>query len=897
MAGITGRAELAEALTVAWNSACAGAGRVIVLLGEPGIGKSSMLSWLAEQTGDRARLVACRAGDIGEPMSTAADVAVALRGDARPVTAQIDPLRAADLLAAAVAAATAAGPVALLIDDIHDADPASRTALNLMLRRTSWGPVLVIVTGRPVPSVVTFAEGFQVRRLAGLDAASALTVLRDACPAPIDDAVAQRLLAVSAGNPLALTHLPAALTDDQLSGDRLLPSDIPLAGELHRVFTGQLARLTPTARDLLDLTAVSVEGNWAVLAALRPDAPGAALTELEESGLAALVNGRLELAHPLLRSAAVSGLPAHRKRLLNRELAAVSALPAEVRLAHRAAGAVGPDESLTDELVATAQRMRARGGSEAAARMLDRAVELTGRDLRRAQLRVEVAQLLGASGEAGVARHRLGEVLAEPVAAGLHVLAVVSLATWEALDGEPLAAWQRLLECAALADPADMGVVHAGMAIPLGMLGLVDQIIEHATAAVAHSVPRSPNWVVSRVILAHAISARTEGQAGDLVTGLFDEWDPTVAIHHDPTVGLHIGRALSIAEQYDTAVTMLTALSGHARGEGARASLAMTYGALGETHLRASRFDQATRCLDEAIALSLATGQRAFAPFWLGLRARIHAIRGEDAAAAADFDLGFDISTEQSTFGARYFLLANAGNAALATGRAEEAVGFLQECWAFEEAGGRLAPQLARWHPDLVEAYVSLGRHQQARPVLDHLLEVAAAPGASRWTRASARRAAAVFHAETDRLGAQRLLREAIAIYDPELDLFDRARAQLLLAASGGPTGESAAARAQYAFDRMRAAPWAAKLGELDTATTGSALADLSGAELRVLREVARGLTNQQIATRLLLSPKTVANHLFRVYRKLGASSRTEAARLLLLGGDEQASHDHSGRR
>ncbi len=123
---------------------------------------------------------------------------------------------------------------------------------------------------------------------------------------------------------------------------------------------------------------------------------------------------------------------------------------------------------------------------------------------------------------------------------------------------------------------------------------------------------------------------------------------------------------MSIAERYDQSVSQLTRLIGALRSEGgARASLAMAYGALGETYVRASRFDDALVCLDEAVALCLATGQRAFGPFWLSLRARVAAIRGDDQAAAADLELGFAISDEQSTFGARYFLLANAGLAAL----------------------------------------------------------------------------------------------------------------------------------------------------------------------------------------------------------------------------------------
>lgn len=51
----------------------------------------------------------------------------------------------------------------------------------------------------------------------------------------------------------------------------------------------------------------------------------------------------------------------------------------------------------------------------------------------------------------------------------------------------------------------------------------------------------------------------------------------------------------------------------------------------------------------------------------------------------------------------------------------------------------------------------------------------------------------------------------------------------------------------------------------------------LSDRESEVLRLVARGLSNKQIATRLGISQHTVKNHLARIYPKLGVQSRVEA--------------------
>ncbi len=879
MAGIPCRAELSDRLAQAWSQACHGGGRVVVLLGDAGAGKSTTLHWLAEHIGAPARAVSCHGTT---QFSTAASFATALSIPDSATRAGVD-FDAVTLGDAVCTALENSSTLALLVDDIHDADPSSRTLLNVALRRAVLSNVLVVVTGRRVQSAAAFAEGFDVFELDGLNPAEASATMTAATDSPIASRVLRRLLEVADGNPLALIHLPRALSREQLLGTQPLPKDLPLVGDLRMVLGRQLPRPGTAARELIDLASVSADGPWTALAELCPNAE-TALEDLEDLGLANLRNGRLSLHHPLLRSAAIETMSSRRWRQLNLALAASPSLPEGTRLEHRAYGTIGPDEDLVDLIVDAAQLMRVRGGTDAAARLLDRAVDLTGDDGRRGWLSIQAAELLSTAGDADGARNRLEAVLGDPTSRNLHVAATLTLATLEALNGAPATAWQRLLECLAIASPSEIGKVHARMAIPLGMLGLVGQIVDSAEAAVEHSKPDSPEADVARVILAHAASAQDEARAQQLVDELLVDLDLVATVHHDPMVGLHIGRALSIAERYGDATSALTDLGSRSRGEGAQSSLAMTIGALGETYVRTSRFDEALVCLDDAIALSLSTGQRAFAPFWLSLRGRVRAIRGDDDASAADFTLGFAISDEQSTFGARYFLLANAGLAAMTAQRYDAAVGHLAECWAFELAGGLLAPQLARWHADFVEAQVAAGRRTDAEPVVAHLADVAATPGASRWTTATAQRAQAALVADTDRGLALALLDDAIATYDAEVDCFDRARA-LLLKANLAETREDrqlARNEALFAFRRLGAAPWAARLVASDVPKESAGLTESEG---RILAEVAKGLTNKQIAKNLHVSVKTVANHLYHVYQKLGVSSRTEAARFVLLEG------------
>lgn len=58
----------------------------------------------------------------------------------------------------------------------------------------------------------------------------------------------------------------------------------------------------------------------------------------------------------------------------------------------------------------------------------------------------------------------------------------------------------------------------------------------------------------------------------------------------------------------------------------------------------------------------------------------------------------------------------------------------------------------------------------------------------------------------------------------------------------------------------------------------GNRFEELSARELEVLRLIAKGLTNQEIAMRLFISPHTVKNHVSRIYQKLGMDDRTKVA-------------------
>jgi DNA-binding NarL/FixJ family response regulator len=91
-----------------------------------------------------------------------------------------------------------------------------------------------------------------------------------------------------------------------------------------------------------------------------------------------------------------------------------------------------------------------------------------------------------------------------------------------------------------------------------------------------------------------------------------------------------------------------------------------------------------------------------------------------------------------------------------------------------------------------------------------------------------------------------------------------------------GPDELLAAIRAAAAGD----APLDPKAGRvmLESRRAAAPAADLSGREEEVLRLVAAGMVNKQIARRLGITERTVKAHLTRVFHSLGVTDRTQAA-------------------
>jgi DNA-binding CsgD family transcriptional regulator len=204
--------------------------------------------------------------------------------------------------------------------------------------------------------------------------------------------------------------------------------------------------------------------------------------------------------------------------------------------------------------------------------------------------------------------------------------------------------------------------------------------------------------------------------------------------------------------------------------------------------------------------------------------------------------------------------------------------------------------------PDLIEAYLGLGRDADARALAARFRS---AQGDSPLPQVAAMVARCDALIATDTAVAESSFELSLALFDARTDPLESARTRLLLGMRLRRAGRRVDARvhleaARRQFAAMDLTLWAGR-AQAELAATGERVQSREGAgepltsqETRVALLVARGQTNREVAASLFLSPKTVEHHLGAVLRKRGLRSRTELARSFAVetGGVASASPD-----
>lgn len=298
-------------------------GRSLIVLGEPGVGKSVLLATVGRRVAAAGTRVLHAAGSRFAAQSGYGALRELLPPSAGSPTVL-------DVTAALVAELKRGTPTLLIVDDVQWLDQASAMVLGMVARRLADDGVGLLCSARPGTTGFFDGGGLPAHDLAPLTEAASEALLtrrfRESAPR-----ARRRVMAEALGNPLALLELSGALTDPQRRGAEALPERLTLSRRLLDVFAPRLAALPAATRHLLLIAALEDSGDLHVLS--RAVAGRCDLKHLAPAEHAQLVHveemtGRLRFQHPLIRSAVVQLSTSDQRRSAHRALAgALEAVP------------------------------------------------------------------------------------------------------------------------------------------------------------------------------------------------------------------------------------------------------------------------------------------------------------------------------------------------------------------------------------------------------------------------------------------------------------------------------------------------------------------------------------------------------------------------------------------
>ena len=429
--GFVGRITEREMLDSLLARVRAGESEALVIRGEAGIGKTALLRHVARQaSGFRVAELSGVEAEMELPFAGVDQLFAAVPNRLEAIPA---PQREALMVAlgsvagdpperflvglallSLLAAVATERPVLCLVDDAQWLDGASAQAVGFVARRLRAESVAILLGVRE-PMVMPDFDGVPELRLEGLSDEDAGTLLASAVTGRLDSRIADRIVAETRGNPLALLELPSGMTAADLAGGFNLPGAADLPTRIENHYLGRIRELPLATQQLMLVAAAEPMADPEVVlrAARRLDIGTSALGPAETAELLE-IGSRAQFRHPLVRSAVYRSAPLPSRQRVHEVLAEVSGADADAdrRAWHRALAAPGPDEDVAAELEESAERAQARGGIAATAAFLQRATALTAEPARRVGRALAAAAATVLAGDFRTARGLLATAAA-----------------------------------------------------------------------------------------------------------------------------------------------------------------------------------------------------------------------------------------------------------------------------------------------------------------------------------------------------------------------------------------------------------------------------------------------------------------------------------------------------
>jgi DNA-binding CsgD family transcriptional regulator len=876
---------------------------VLVLAGDAGVGKTALLEYAVEASSEFriARTSGIEAemelpfaavqqlctplleflDRLPQPQHKAIRVAFGL--DTGPA---LDPFLVGLAVLSLASEAAEESPLLAVVDDAQWLDQASARALAFVARRLLAERIALVFATRQVDDTLL---GFPSLPIEPLRSRDARALLESVLPARLDEAVLERIVVETRGNPLALLELPRGLTPTELAGGFGLPAAAPLSAGIVESFTRRLENLPEDTRLLLLLAAADPVGDPVLLwrAGEKLGIPAGVAAASDTDGLLRLEE-QVTFRHPLVRSAVYGSASVEQRQAVHLALAEVTdrATDPDRRAWHLAAASSAPDEEVASELERSAGRAQARGGLAAAAAFLQRSLALTGDPAQKTERALAAARAhlyAGAFDEAlrllSIAEAGSPDELQQAQAELLR--GQIAFSSTIGSDAPPL-----LLSAARRLERFDVDLAREtyldawASAWFAGSLATDGGLLEVSRAV--RSAPRSTHPSQPFDLLLDALALLvTEGRAAAAsalrrATSAFTasetpaengfRWTalptiPSYVLWDDESWYAINARQLELARE---------------AGALARVPMGLITGAVIDAW--SGEFAKAAEATAEADQIVEATGTR-LAPYAAML---LVALQGREADGltllepaideAATVGQGFAVQWGQFTTAILFNGLGRYGEALVAARRAtDDTPELFISSWALTE---------------LVEAASRSGAPGLAATALERLTEDTAVAGTdwglgiaarSRALLADGETARALYHEATERLGRTRLrpeLARAHLLYGEWLRRQNRrldARNELRIAHEMF-TDIGMEAFAERARVELEAT------GERTRKRTEHTIDQLTPREAQVARLAVQGNTNREIAAQLFVSPSTVEYHLRKAFRKLGVKSRTQLA-------------------